>query len=404
MVKKVTLEMQANRIEAILASHQVPARVWGGRVTPRYVQFSLTTAVGTRLSRVTSLSEEIAMALGARNCRIRRRNGALQVEIPRESAPNVSLVPVLRRVRQVPPYTALLGIDETGRPLFLRLPSPEVAHVLVAGTTGCGKTMLMRVMILSLALANRRSALQMVLVDPKRRGFAPLAGLPHLLCPLIHETSEAVAMFQRLVAEMLRRDEEGRSEPRVAVFIDELADLAQDGGKPCTDLLTRLAQRGRQAGIHLIAGTQKPASQVAGTLFKSNFPVRLVGRVASLEDARVAAGIGGTGAEKLLGRGDFLAVASGEMIRFQSAYVTDEELRFLVAHLQRGGQWRALEGKWTEGGALPHHGGGPGQALRWLLGAKSGSARGHMGRWPREPGPNQRTEEERDADRDLVPR
>jgi len=373
MVRKVTLEMQANRIEAVLASHKVPARVWGGRVTPRYVQFNLTTAVGTRLSRVAGLTEEIAMALGARSCRVRRRNGTLQVEVPLERARGVSLLNVLRRVPQVPPYTALLGLDEAGRPLFVRLPSPEVAHVLVAGTTGCGKTMLMRTMILSLALANRRSALQVVLIDPKRRGFAPLGDLPHLLQPIVCDTAEAMVTLKRLVAEMLRRDAEDRSEPRVAVFIDELADLAQEGGKPCAELLTRLAQRGREAGIHLIAGTQKPITQVVGSLFKSNFPVRLVGRVASPEDARVAAGIGGTAAERLLGRGDFLAVASGEVIRFQSPYVDDRELQFLVAHLQRGEHWQALQRQGAEGGELRQQSRGTGGVLRRLLGAGSRS-------------------------------
>ena len=342
MVKQQVLEAQASRIEQVLASHKIAARVWGGRVTPRYVQFHVMTAWGTRLSRVVSLSEEIAMALGARNCRIQRRNGALEIEVPLEEVRGVSFLSILKQVRHVPPYTALLGVDEANHPLFVRLPSPEVAHVLVAGTTGCGKTALLRSMILSLALGNRRSALQMVLIDPKQRGFAPLKDLPHLLRPIICETPEALETLQALVREMLRRDREGRSEPRIAVFVDELADLAQEGGASCTELLTRLAQRGREAGIHLVVGTQKPTSQIAGPLFKSNFPVRLVGRVASPEDARVAAGIGGTGAERLLGRGDFLAVASGEVIRFQSAYADAGETRFILRHLGPGGRWEGV--------------------------------------------------------------
>lgn len=342
MVKHQVLEAQASRIEQVLASHRIAARVWGGRVTPRYVQFHVTTAWGTRLSRVVNLSEEIAMALGARNCRIQRRNGALEIEVPLEEVRGVSFLSILRQVQHVPPHTALLGVDEANHPLFVRLPSPEVAHILVAGTTGCGKTALLRSMILSLALGNRRSALQMVLIDPKGRGFAPFGRLPHLLRPILCETSEALEALEALVREMLRRDREGRSEPRIAVFVDELADLAQEGGMACAELLTRLAQRGREAGIHLVVGTQKPTSQVAGPLFKSNFPVRLVGRVASPEDARVAAGIGGTGAERLLGRGDFLAVASGEVIRFQSAYADAEELAFLLQHLGPGGRWERV--------------------------------------------------------------
>lgn len=367
MVKQGILEAQANQIEHVLASHKIAARVWGGRVTPRYVQFHVTTALGTRLSRVTNLSEEIAMALGAKNCRIKRRNGALQIEVPLEGVRGVSFLSVLKRVRRVPPYAALLGVDEANHPLFVRLPSPEVAHILVAGTTGCGKTALLRSMVLSLALGNRRSTLQMVLIDPKRRGFAPLASLPHLLHPIICETSEAVDVLRALVREMLRRDREGRSEPRVAVFVDELADLAQEGGASCAELLTRLAQRGREAGIHLVVGTQKPTSQVAGSLFKANFPVRLVGRVASPEDARVAAGVGGTGAERLLGRGDFVAVASGEVIRFQSAYADLHELRFILERLGPGGRWGAVRAQCLEARAPESAAGGPSHAARRLL-------------------------------------
>jgi S-DNA-T family DNA segregation ATPase FtsK/SpoIIIE len=122
-------------------------------------------------------------------------------------------------------------------------------------------------------------------------------------------------------------------EPRVVVVLDELADLmhANAGGKALADPLTRLVQRGREAGIHVIACTQKPSSQVIGTLTRANFPVRLVGRVVSPEDARVAAGIGGTGAERLAGRGDFLAVAAGQVIRFQAAFVSVAEMEQVMA-------------------------------------------------------------------------
>ena len=338
-MRRATFEMQADRIEAVLASHKIQAQVSGGQVNPRYVRFNLMTGVGVRLKRIVNLSEEIALALGVAKCRIRRNNGNLQVEVPLRHSAIVQFSNVMKRGQRIPACSALLGVDEQGHPLFVRLPSPEVAHILVAGTTGCGKTMLLRSMILSLALTNRRSSLQIVLVDPKMRGFAALARLPHLLWPIVHSAQETTSMLERLVAEMLRRDEESRSEPRVVVVIDELADLAQEGGQRCVAMLTRLAQRGREAGIHLIAGTQKPTSQVVGSLFKSNFPVRLVGRVTSAEDALIAAGIGGTAAEKLLGRGDFLAVASGDLIHFQGPFVSDQELQHLARQLEEGNQW-----------------------------------------------------------------
>jgi hypothetical protein len=137
---------------------------------------------------------------------------------------------------------------------------------------------------------------------------------------------------------MVQRDMTRESTPPVIVMIDELADLLMAGGKPVEWAMTRLIQRGRGAGIHLVAATQKPTAAVLGPLVKANFPTRLVGRVASLEDARVASGQGGTGAERLQGRGDFLAVAEGRVTRFQAAHVSEEEIVEVLAH--RG--WEAL--------------------------------------------------------------
>ena len=126
-------------------------------------------------------------------------------------------------------------------------------------------------------------------------------------------------------------------QPRVVVVIDELADLMMVGGKAVEQSLTRLTQRGREAGIHVVAATQKPTSRVLGPLVKANFPVRLVGKVMSAEDARTASGWSGTGAERLMGRGDFLAVAEGRVRRFQTAYVAPGEIERIVEDLARGG-------------------------------------------------------------------
>jgi S-DNA-T family DNA segregation ATPase FtsK/SpoIIIE len=122
----------------------------------------------------------------------------------------------------------------------------------------------------------------------------------------------------------------------VVVMIDELADLLMTGGKPVQRALTRLTQRGREVGIHVVAATQKPTAAVLGPLVKANFPVRLVGRVTSIEDARTASGWSGTGAERLLGRGDFLAVAEGRVTRFQAAHVSPQEIRETVTYLAQG--------------------------------------------------------------------
>lgn len=332
------LEMQADRIEAVLASHKVQGRVWGGTVTPRFIRFQVMTSLDTRVNRVASLSEEIALSLGVPATRVYRQNGAIQVEVPRSEPEAVRLLPLCRRLgRETPPGTALLGVDEEGMPLLVRLSSPDVVHVLVAGTTGSGKTALARTLLLSLALFNRPEQVRLVLIDPKGRGFGPLAGLPHLLGRVATTAAEGALALAWLVGEMERRDLEEVATPELVVGIDELADLLMTGGKEVERSLLRLAQRGREAGIHLVACTQKPSAEVVSGLLKANFPLRLVGSVASPEDAKVASGVAATGAEKLMGRGDFLLVAKGDVIRFQAAWAGEEEMAQAVAALRAGG-------------------------------------------------------------------
>ena len=164
-------ELQAARIETVLSAHKVPARVWQATVTPRFVRFDVTTALGTRLNKVSSLAEEMAFALGVRahastgraacctsRCRVRRRA-------------RWRCCRLCGRLPTIPPNCAVLGVDEGGAPLLLRLDSPDVAHVLVAGTTGSGKTALARTLLLSLAMHNHPGQLQMALIDPKGRGL-----------------------------------------------------------------------------------------------------------------------------------------------------------------------------------------------------------------------------------------
>jgi len=434
------LEFQADRIEAVLALHKVPAQVTGGTVTPRWVRFQVLPQLGAKISRIKGLSEELAAALDASSCRVSRRGAALDVEVPRDDPQPVRLLPLYRQLASpprppqsprmrgagggagdrsptLPPATAILGLAEDGAPLLIRLPSPDVAHVLVAGTTGSGKTVLLQAMILSLALTNlppspsvgrgaggeglppspslgrgagacpersrrgeglppspslgrgagacpersRRGeglppspslgrgaggeglppspsfgrgaggeGLTLVLIDPKRHAFSLFDGLPHLARPVIHEVDEASEALQSLVRLMERRVS---CTPRIVVVIDELADLLMTGGQAVQWALTRLTQRGREAGIHVVAATQKPTAAILGPLVKANFPVRLVGRVTSIEDARTATGWSGTGAERLMGRGDFIAVAEGRVMHFQAAHVSAEEIREVVAYL-----------------------------------------------------------------------
>lgn len=320
------LEFQADRIEHVLAAHRVQARVEGGTVTDAGIRFQLSPSLGARIARVRGLREELALALGADQVHIEREGGRLSVEIPHSGGEPVHLLPLMESLGKLPPLTAALGISADGRPLLIRLSAPEAAHVLVAGATGSGKTELLRTIILSLAFSNRQSDVQLALIDPKYRGMAPLSALPHLIEPVASSPTDIVELLRRLVREMEGRDSQEAFRPHILIAVDELLEIFSTtvGAKVAGPLLARIASRGREAGLHLVAGAQRPSVSDIGGLLKANFPVRLVGRVVSPEDARVAAGIGGTGAETLAGRGDFLAVASGQVTRFRAALAPKE--------------------------------------------------------------------------------
>ncbi len=331
-LSRKTLEQLSDRIEMVLARHRVPGEVHGGTVTPRLVQFYVTTPVGIKVNKVAGLAEEIALALGCRQARVYRTGDHLCVEVPRRKPDAVRLLPLCDGLPHTPPpHTAVLGVDASGSPLLLRLPSPDVVHVLIAGTTGSGKTALARTLLASLARFNRPDDLLMVLIDPKGRGFGPLARLPHVLGNVVADPVAGVERLEQVVAEMERRDHAGEHSPLLVVAIDELADLLQTGGKPVEAAITRLAQRGRQAGIHLVACTQKPTAALIGAAMKANFPVRLVGATAGKDEARYATGIKDSGAEKLEGKGDFLLVARGEALRFQAAWLGRDDLAAVTA-------------------------------------------------------------------------
>jgi len=333
-MEKHWLNFQADQIEMVLAAHKAPARVWGGQLTPRTIQFHLAPAATTKLARLEALTEEVALALGAPSARLTRTNGTLSLEVPRSDARFVSLIELDARLRNDEALrralrlagTAILGIDSAGVPLLVRLASPDVAHCLIAGTTGSGKTELARTLVASLVMHQKPRDVQLALFDPKAHGLAPFARAPHLLFPIVGDPDETLDRTSWLVTEMERRDQLQIERPRIVIVMDELADLLQTCGNELEAHLTRLVQRGRSAGLSVVACTQKPSASVVGGLVKANFPVRMVGRVTSAVEALVAAGIGGTDAEKLAGRGDFLLIAGGQVIRFQAAQIKPHEI------------------------------------------------------------------------------
>ncbi len=334
-ISREWLQHQADQIEALLAAHRLEGLVVGVQVSPRWVRFVMQLGLGTKINSIQNLSEELALALNAPGVRITRSSGSLALEVPLPSPQPIHLLSLLQDVPMLPPVTAVLGLSAEGEPYLLPLVSPEVTHVLIAGATGCGKTELLRSLILSLALYNRQAHLQVVLIDPKRRGFAPLADLPHLLAPVANTPEDAQKLLEYVVAEMERRDrEDAPPVPRIVVAIDEVGDLLAVADKEVERLLIRLAQRGRESGLHVLVSTQRPSAEAVPGALKANLPARLVGRVASGQEAITAAGIPGTNAELLIGSGDFVAVIGSQITRFQAAYSGALDIRRIIDHLR----------------------------------------------------------------------
>ncbi len=322
------LHLQADRIEAVLATHKAPARVTGGRVTPRTIQFHLTPAPTTKISQVEHLTAELALALGVSVARLVREQGALHIEIPRRDARLLSFQELLAQLRDNARVhaalrvagTALLGMTPEGLSLLARVGSVEIPHLLIVGTTGSGKTQAARTLLASFTSFQRAREIQILLIDPKGSDYAEFAAAPHLICPIVPDIETARERLEWLTEEMTRRQERRIQHPRIIVLLDELADLLLQGGSALETLLTRLTQRGRSAGIAIIGCTQKPTARALGNLVIANFPARLVGKVTSAHEALIASGMAKSGAEKLAGRGDFLLIANGDKTRVQIAH------------------------------------------------------------------------------------
>ena len=337
---KPYLEYQADRVEAVLAAHRAPGRITGGTVGPRLIRFFLNPAPHTRFANIRRLADDLALAMRVSSLTVDRDENGVVLSFANPEPKPVTLLDLLDEVHPIPAATAVLGLTDGGVPLLARLSAPDVAHILVAGTTGSGKSVLLRTMATSLLLTNGPQAVRLLCIDPKGRTFRALAPAPHLARPVITTSQEALEALRSLLRTMQVRDRRGElpgdglGVPRIVVFIDELADLMMVGGEALTDALTRLAQRGREAGIHLVVATQHPSAAVLGSVMRANFPLRLVGRVASTQDAQVAAGRGGTDAHLLHGRGDFLAISGGDQaLRFQVAQMGEREIRGQVGEL-----------------------------------------------------------------------
>jgi S-DNA-T family DNA segregation ATPase FtsK/SpoIIIE len=320
------LKFQSERLERAMPVHVERAQVVDG-----WIRFDLTAAPGARLPAPRMLRHEAAAALGADDVHFTKAGEAFALEVPRPDVPPIHLLALLDNLSAIPPLTACLGLASDGRPLLIRLPSREVGNVLVTGGAGAGKTELMRVLLLSLALANRQSQLQLALIDSRAHGLALLAGLPHLLAPAAASPAGAEALLDRLVAEIERREAARVTAPHIVAAIDDFPELLGVSGRNAKALLTHIVQRGREAGVSLVAGARP--SPGLGSLPRADFPVRLAGRVDNADQAREASGLSGSGAERLAGHGSFIAVANGQPIPFKAAWLPPGDWPALVARL-----------------------------------------------------------------------
>ena len=351
-------ERNAAIIAGKLASFNIPSRVVKWNAGPVVTQYEVEPDASVKVSRIEGLADDLAMALAARTIRI-------EAPIPGKSVvgieiPNMDFnVVAIRRILEDPEVAAIpsriafaLGRDVAGHARAADL--ARMPHLLIAGATGSGKSVMVNALIASLLMRATPDEVRLILVDPKRVELADYNGVPHLLVPVITESERARAALKWAVAEMENRFRrfagaaarnitaynETRVDPAdrmpyLVIIIDELADLMMRDGRTVEDSIVRLAQKARATGIHLVLATQRPSVNVVTGLIKANFPSRIAFAMASQIDSRTI--IDAPGAEDLIGRGDMLFQPSDlpRPIRLQGVFVSDREVRAVTAH------WRA---------------------------------------------------------------
>ena len=320
-------------------------------VGPTVTQYTIKPADGIRLSKITALTNDVALALAARSLRIEAPipgRSLVGLEVPNKTTALVRLRALIERreFQEAGDLAIALGRDVSGKPVYSDL--TKMPHLLIAGSTGSGKTIAVTTVIMSLLYRNTPQQLRLILIDPKRVEFGVYANIPHLLAPVVTESSKAINALKWAVAEMERRfdifnrvgardigsyhknkeaiQQEGPL-PYLVVIIDEFADLMAVKGKEVEGLVVRIAQLARAAGIHLIVATQRPSVEVITGTIKANLPSRMSFSVASQIDSRTI--LDAPGAEKLLGKGDMLFIPpqSSTPIRIQGAFVQDSEVK-----------------------------------------------------------------------------
>jgi DNA segregation ATPase FtsK/SpoIIIE, S-DNA-T family len=368
------VQQNAATIRDTLAEFNIDVEMEGANIGPKVTQYTLRPPSGVKLTRITALETNIALNLAAQSLRIEAPipgQRAVGIEVPNRKAADVRLYGVLtskqwKQDRE--PLAFAIGKDISGEAVVGEL--NKMPHLLIAGQTGSGKSVMINTLLTSLLYRNSPSDMKLILVDPKQVEMAPYQDIPHLLTPVINEPEKTISALKWAVNEMERRyklladeklrdiksynqrlqksghkiaveDEEGRTQqhedgamPYIVIVIDELADLMMVASRDVEALIVRLAQKARAVGIHLVLATQRPSVDVITGLIKANVPARIAFTVASQIDSRTI--LDQIGAEKLLGQGDMLMLtpSMSKPKRIQGAWVMDEEVLKITDHLR----------------------------------------------------------------------
>ena len=356
-----TAEMKKNslRLNETLASFKIEAHIINVTRGPSVTRYEVELEKGVRLNKLTSAADDIALSLGASGVRIAAVPGKISVvgiEVPNRAVTTVSLREVIdssefSKAKSMSSFA--VGKDIGGNCIVGNI--AKLPHMLIAGTTGSGKSVCMNSIIISLLYKASPDDVKLIMVDPKMVELGVYNGIPHLLIPVVTDPKKAAGSLQWAVTEMMRRykamsdagvrdlesynsimesQEDGKKLPQVVVIIDELADLMLVAAKEVEESICRIAQMGRASGIHLIIATQRPSADVITGLMKANIPSRIAFAVASAMESRII--LDTQGAEKLVGRGDMLyaPIGNGKPKRVQGCFVSDAEVEAVASYVK----------------------------------------------------------------------
>lgn len=367
------LKTNAQKLVDTLNSFGVSTRIVDICRGPAVTRYELQPAAGVKISKITSLADDIALALAASGVRIEApipNKSAIGIEIPNKNRATVSL----REIIETPVYKNAksklnvgLGKDITGNTICADI--AKMPHLLIAGTTGSGKSVCLNSMIVSILYNSTPDEVKMLMIDPKQVEFTVYNGIPHLLVPVVSDPRKAAGALGWAVTEMLQRyklfsensvrDIKGYNKlaetsetmtpmPQIVIFIDELSDLMMAAPNEVEDSICRLAQMARAAGMHLVIATQRPSVNVITGIIKANIPSRIALSVSSQVDSRTIIDI--AGAEKLLGNGDMLfsPVGVSKPVRVQGCFLSDEEVEGVVKFIKSQGEEKKYDEKVIE--------------------------------------------------------